>query len=405
MTAAQSSCTLEFQLEAMLAEPMESARQREQNSFDQLAAPFQNRLVLFGAGQFGRRILRGLRSVGIEPLAFCDNNQALWGHTVDGLQVMAPAEAASIHGQSSAFLITIWNGNLPDRTSQRVDQLRKLGCAKVVPFGFLFWKYPSAFLPFYPVDLPHKVLEQADEVREVFHLWQDDFSRREYLAQIAFRLHHNFDGMSLPAPGEHYFPTDLYRLNDDEVLVDCGAYDGDTLRSFLNRQGNRFVRILAYEPDALNCAKLRAHVDSLEEPLRRRISCYQQAVDAQRGVLAFEATGTELSASGRGSIQVEAVKLDDALAGVTPTILKFDIEGAELGALQGGRQTIQRSHPILAVSAYHSQSDLWNIPLFVSALWPDYRFYLRPHGHEGWDLVCYAIPPGRTLPAAEEMPS
>lgn len=64
-------------------------------------------------------------------------------------------------------------------------------------------------------------------------------------------------------------------------------------------------------------------------------------------------------------------------------------------ALEGAREVIQRRRPVLAVSAYHKQYHLWQVPLNLAIVCTDYSFFLRPHGTEGWDLVCYAIPSER----------
>jgi len=80
---------------------------------------------------------------------------------------------------------------------------------------------------------------------------------------------------------------------------------------------------------------------------------------------------------------------------VPVSFIKMDIEGSELDTLAGARELIRKNAPILAICAYHKQSDLWNIPLFIHDLSPDYGFHLRPHDLEGWDVVCYAIPPDR----------
>jgi FkbM family methyltransferase len=382
------------ELEVLLSESPAAAVRRERVAFDRLAAPFENRLVLFGAGGFGRRTLAGLRFLGIEPLAFADNNRALWGRSVEGVRVLPPEDAAREFGESAAFVLTIWNGQAKDRMADRIRQLQTLGCARVIPAGFLFWKYPDVFLPYYPLDLPHKLLMKADEVRRAFDLFHDEASRREYVAQVLFRLHLDYDGLAPPGPEEHYFP-DLFRLLPDEVLVDCGAFDGDTIRGFVALQGDRFSRIMAFEPDPLNWPRLQETVAALPEEVRRKIACYPQAVSAVTGTIRFDSTGTDLSATGSGATSVECVELDEALRAFTPTMIKFDIEGAELDALSGGRRTIRKSLPLLAVSAYHQQGHLWEIPLAISGMASQYRFGLRPHSTEAWDLVCYAIPPER----------
>ena len=96
-----------------------------------------------------------------------------------------------------------------------------------------------------------------------------------------------------------------------------------------------------------------------------------------------------------GDTEVECVTLDAALAEVTPTHIKMDIEGAELDALEGAREVIARHAPVLAVCSYHRQADLWRIPALIHSINSSYRFFLRPHRIEGWDLVCYAVPPQR----------
>ena len=75
----------------------------------------------------------------------------------------------------------------------------------------------------------------------------------------------------------------------------------------------------------------------------------------------------------------------------------MDIEGAEMDALQGGRHAIATDKPLLAVCVYHTQDDLWKIPLFVRDLLPDHRLYLRCHEGDGWQTVLYAVPPHRAL--------
>src|ERR1039458_3997971 len=107
-TSSAGDVSLQDRLETLLGESAESAQRREQTAFDELAAPFERRLVLFGAGRLGRRTLTGLRNHGVEPLAFSDNNSAVWGKTIDGLPVLSPRDAAKKLGETAAFVLTIW---------------------------------------------------------------------------------------------------------------------------------------------------------------------------------------------------------------------------------------------------------------------------------------------------------
>lgn len=387
--------TLSTQLEELLGEDIASAKQREKSTFDELTAPFGTSLVLFGVGNLGRKTLAGLRRAGIEPLAFSDNNPAVWGKTVDGLTVLSPKDAADKFAKSAAFVMTIWRGQGTDTMAERYQPLLDLGCSKVLNFGAVFWKYPEVFLPHYSFDLPHKVLEQAEDIRRAFELWEDDASREEFVAQIRWRLRLDFDGLPRPVKHEIYFPADLVSVTEKEVFVDCGAFDGDTLMNFFRARNDSFGHAHAFEADPANFAKLSRYVSSLDRQLRDKVTIHPFAVGERREKVRFEATGTEASAVGSGTLEIDAAPLDEILMGTSPTWIKMDIEGSEPDALKGAASLIQKETPVLAVCVYHQQNHLWRIPLLINDLVGEYRFFLRPHLLESWDLVCYAIPTSR----------
>ena len=53
----------------------------------------------------------------------------------------------------------------------------------------------------------------------------------------------------------------------------------------------------------------------------------------------------------------------------------------------------REAKPLVAVSVYHRPEDLWKIPSELQAMNPDYRLFLRTLGHDGMDVICYAVPP------------
>jgi hypothetical protein len=89
---------------------------------------------------------------------------------------------------------------------------------------------------------------EADDVRKSLSLWADEVLRREYLAQLRWRLFLDSDSLPPPLPmGQIYFPLDLISLSSEEVFVDCGAFDGDSVRNFIQRQRSTFRQIIAIE--------------------------------------------------------------------------------------------------------------------------------------------------------------
>jgi len=386
---------LEDELEALLSEPMSSILHREQFTFDEQTSPFEKSLVLFGAGGLGQKTLAGLRRLGIEPLAFADNDPSKWGKDINGVKIYSLQKAVEKFGQIAAFIVTIWKGESPDRMAERREQLLNLNCRKVVSFGYLFWKYPEVFLPHYALDLPHKVISHADEVRKVFSLWADVDSQHEYLAQIRWRLKLDFDILPSPVLHEIYFPNDLIRIMPDDVFVDCGAYDGDTIRNVLHGKWNSFMKIIAFEPDPANFKKLQQFAFSLPANISNKLLLQQLAIGSRKCKVHFEATGTESSSIGFGNVEVDCISLDEILTNERPTFIKMDIEGSETDALIGAQNIIRKEVPILAICAYHHQNHVWRIPSLIRSFSDQYRFFLRPHLLEVWDLVCYAIPLSR----------
>jgi hypothetical protein len=68
----------------------------------------------------------------------------------------------------------------------------------------------------------------------------------------------------------------------------------------------------------------------------------------------------------------------------------MNIEGAEIEALRGARNLIQKHAPKLAISGYHRPSDLWEIPALIRELNPDYKLSLRQHDGGTIETVIYA---------------
>ena len=379
------------ELTAILAEDPEDARLREQSAFAELVGG--RAIVLYGAGATGRRAAAALRAAGTDPVAFADASLA--GREIEGLPVLVPEEAAGRYGRTAAFVVTVYN---PGATHLDIERaLRAAGCELVLPFPPLAWAHAQALLPHYGLDLPHRALEAAAEVRSAFDLLADDRSRREFVEQLRWRLHGDPTQLSpSEATRDQYFPDDIFTLAADEVFVDVGAFDGDTLAEFADRSGGRFERYLAIEADPGNATQLEERVGRLPTA-GSRVEVLSLAVGAERGRIRFAADGTAAAAASRdGQVEVDVAPLDELVADGRATFLKFDIEGAEPDALRGAAQTIARNRPILAVCVYHVQDHLWTLPLLTAALVGDgYEFHLRRYAADIFDEVLYAVPAER----------
>ena len=266
-------------------------------------------------------------------------------------------------------------------------ELAALGCRRATDFLQLAWKY-EGILPHFGADLPSRLLANAGELGRVTDLWSDDTSRATFAQQIAWRLRAEFSGGSVPAP-DQYFPRDILRPNPGESFVDGGAFDGDTLRG----APWTFGSVLAVEPDPSTAALLR----SCGGP---RLEVHEALLGSAAGSARFCGTGTmESRRSEAGALEVPVTTIDRLASGAQPTFIKLDVEGDELEALKGARETLGRCQPVAAsvFCLYHRPEDLWAIPLFLHKALPGHRLYLRAHAWDGFELVAYAVPAARCV--------
>lgn len=326
-------------------------------------------LVLFGAGNCGRSIARNLK----EPFVFVDNDPAKWMTRMLDVPVYAPEEAL-VRFPDATWVVAIGK---PER-KEVAAQLERMGVKFEMP-----WKYLDMKMGLPSVETGGFIVQLAGDIQTV----------KEITGQFSFRTHPNYDHQ-LPCDDmlDIYFPEFIVK-REDEHFVDCGAADGDTIAEFCKRW-ERWSFITAFEPDKANYEKLRVSVTD-----QQWVELHWGAVSDSRSMMPFQATG-DYSAhlaphiSQPATTLVECRTLDDSLR-YPPTFIKMDIEGSELEALWGARRILKEHSPVLAICAYHKSEDLWQIPLLIHALQPDYKLFLRRYSPGTMDLVWYAVPPER----------
>jgi FkbM family methyltransferase len=365
--------------------------ERESNAFESVAGGL-TKVVICGCGHLGTLALAGARRAGFEVMAFADNASARWGGALQGIPIMSPDEAVIRHVHEAFFVVAIYNGAASRR------QLAELGCARVVPYPMFFWRFSHHMPEEDRLELPHRILGSLADIRAGYALLHERRSREEFAAQIAWRCSLDSSRLSAPEPASAmYFSPEVITLSNDEVLVDCGAFDGDSVRMFLQRTSGVFEHIYALEPDLKNRVALERYLSTLPESQHERIRVFPFGVADFNGTAAFDSSGTAGSriAPDGGTGVIECRRLDDLLDGLAVTIIKMDIEGVEPVALLGARHTIRRTRPILAVCAYHKCEHLWTLPAIIADALPEYEILLRRYAEDCWETVYYAVPPER----------
>lgn len=198
------------------------------------------------------------------------------------------------------------------------------------------------------------------------------------------------------------FVLEQYRLKDNveprsgDVVLDCGAYRGETALWFARRVGKE-GRAVAFEPAARNAEGLRRNLAANRSVEMAPVTVLECAVSSSAGVLHFNAHAEGSSRLDAASTEsVPAVTIDDVVEEQhlgRVDFIKMDIEGGEVDALRGAEETLKRFTPRLAISVYHCPHDLPDIVTLVRQACPDYRLYLSHKSLGLAEMVLFVVAP------------
>lgn len=187
-----------------------------------------------------------------------------------------------------------------------------------------------------------------------------------------------------------YFEDKIVSFSENEVFVDCGAYNGDTVLEFareLRKAGiPSYKKIFAFEADPKNAEDMRENLAGYDN-----VEIIPKGVYDRACTLCFDDAGTTGSRISDDGIKIEVTSIDEVVGDEEVTFIKMDIEGSELMALKGAEKTIKRCRPKLAVCVYHRVEDLVTIPQYIQSLGLGYKLYLRNYKANALDCVLYAV--------------
>ncbi len=215
----------------------------------------------------------------------------------------------------------------------------------------------------------------------------DDESKRIFEGCVEFMLGGELDALKkITSPKDEVF-ANVLKLTPDEHYLDLGAYRGDTVDELIHYSGGTYGSIIALEPDRRTFRKLCEHIDGMAN-----VTPLQKAVYSSGGVAKFNSAAGRQSSIGQGKEEIETVTVDDLCCGREITYIKMDVEGAEIDAINGARVTLAEKKPKLNIALYHRFSDVFEIPLLINSINPDYKFHLRRHPYiPCWDLNLYCV--------------
>lgn len=230
------------------------------------------------------------------------------------------------------------------------------------------------------------------KLQYVYDNLADALSRQVFADIINYKLSGKISYLFSSESKRMYDLKTLFSWTDNEVYIDLGAYNGDTLLEVKNLTNARWQKAIAVEPDRKNCRKLRTLTNKLlQEGLP--VTVYEKGIWKEEGELSFSDSGGRQSTFMGAAKNTVAVTTIDAISeNLHISYIKMDVEGAEKEALKGGSGVITNDMPKMFIAAYHYDNDIFLLPLLIWSLVPQYKIYLRKHPYvPAWELNFLAV--------------
>jgi len=354
-------------------------------------------------------------------LIFVDDYKT--GLTLHGRPVISAAQLSKVAGPQDFLIINCLTRSGFEHFQRQAWSLNLRHCAVVEALAphhqaGMLMRFSGATAVYGPAFHWH-TLQHLDLYASLRQRFADELSQRTFDNVIRYRLTghpallqevavgHNGGGLRHDA---YILNAQFFTIGEDEVFIDAGALDGESSRWFIEQVQGRFERVVMFEPSpqsaqmchdtvvalARRYPGIGAKVDIVRSGLYDRQgtlsftqSLFDQAVTQHMGVMPQSAhildTGLSSTFTAQGQeyqvVEVPVTTLDAYLNGGQDrcTFIKMEIEGSEVAALDGARQTILKNRPKMALSIYHRPQDLELIMDYVENLGLGYRTALRAH--------------------------
>ncbi|MBR1738762.1 MAG: FkbM family methyltransferase [Ruminococcus sp.] len=309
-------------------------------------------------GDGGEKMLKWCEKYGITPAGFFASDDFVRGQSFHGKAVITLSQVEQLYGRVCVLLG--FGTDLPE-VMARIDEIEKrhlLLAPDVSAIGSDIFDRSEFFSMF-------------GDAEKAFDLLSDDLSRRTFTSLCAYKLTGELSFLRAVFSDDSQL-LDLIDPTPGETYVDLGAYNGDTVLSFIGRAGE-CRHIYAVEPEKRNFQKCLKNLRSLDD-----ITLVNAAAWDRSCRLGFDSgSGRMAQISPFGRSTTAAVSVDELLRGKPCTTIKYDVEGADIEALNGSARTIASFRPKLLCAAYHRCYDFVRVPLHIAAIADGYSFYLR----------------------------
>jgi FkbM family methyltransferase len=264
---------------------------------------------------------------------------------------------------------------------------------RIIPTDYIYFQeaaclFKAPHLANLTSDFSECVLDNLNRLHNVYEIIHKE-SRECFIDVLRFRLSADPKDLASTRSSVSEMWLDIpmrYRKRPYHVVLDVGAYDGDTLRSF--RESFKSERAIAVEANTQLFDKIREVGSSYP----RGIAISPKAAWSRDTRLKFEEVRfgmVQVTESSDGSL--DAAPLDSSITEEV-NFVKMDIEGAESEALTGSQNLLQRWQPDLAIAVYHRPEDVFLLCDQITSLGYDadrFSWYFGHHSDCVDDSIFY----------------
>ncbi len=357
-----------------------SATAMGDDTLDKLAG--HERVAVWGTGGAGKYAIQILKQRGINLEYIVDSFQHEKNETFEGFPLFNGPYKLSDDKEIIVLVCCLGVHGIP-------NELERIGVR------YLTWDTHLLETFLYDTTFAYDVKKNSEKIEHVYSRIGDERSKEVYEKILKYRLTVDKAFLKGIIDTNLYFNNDLITKVDIDSFVDCGAYNGDTLRQFEQALTCKCKQYFAIEPNDKEREMLQKYIE--QAGLEEKVTALPFVVwneDTKVNFVCKAFGGSEVVES-VNDCGFEARRVDTLLNDGKDHVLgflKMDIEGSELQALEGAACSIKKDHPIIATSVYHRRSDLWEIPEYIMGLYPEYKLGFRHYSQYCDDTVMYAIP-------------
>ena len=344
---------------------------KEKNVWDTLKDS-DKPLVLYGMGLGAEKIMSELEQRGMRADDIFASDEFVRGHSFKGYKVLRYSEVCEKYKDFNVVLC------FASHIDEVIDRIAEIDSEHTV------------FAPDVPVAggglfTREYITENEEKFEKAYSLLADEESKRVYKDILNFKVSGKIKYLLSSFCDKSKVYSDILNLNENEEIIDLGAYDGDTIKEFTAATGGKYKHITALEPDKKSYKKLLKNTDGM-----KNISTLNMGVWSKRDTLIFDAEAGRNSKLSAEGVSVEVTDIDSL--NIAPTFIKADIEGSEMKALEGAEKTIKKYLPKLYICAYHRNEDLFALPLKIKELSEKYKIYFRHSKYiPAWESNFYCV--------------